>query len=116
MNTKNLPTKNNLIKIKNSIKQSKEGQMLLEQKRIILKKEKEKYIDKAKKIREDSQKILDEAIYNLKIANMEIGIENMTESSINRYCVISSKSVILLGAWFSKPCKSRCKRNGTSVI
>jgi len=55
--------------------------MLLEQKRIILKKEKEKYIDKEKKIREDSQKILDEAIYNLKIANMEIGIENMTDIS-----------------------------------
>ena len=43
MDTKQLPTKNNLMKIKNTIRQSKEGQTLLEQKRMILKRELEKY-------------------------------------------------------------------------
>ena len=72
MNTKNLPTKNNLIKIKHSIKQSEEGQMLLEQKRIILTKELEKYTELYNQLKEKSQNLFDEAYNSLKMANVEI--------------------------------------------
>lgn len=52
MDTKNLPTKNNLIKIKHSIKQSKEGQILLEQKKMILQKELEKYSQQRQQLKQ----------------------------------------------------------------
>ena len=39
MGIRDLPTKNNLIKLKNFIKQSKEGHNLLEQKKMILQNE-----------------------------------------------------------------------------
>lgn len=81
MDTKSLPTKNNLIKINRSIKQSKEGQMLLEQKRMILSRELEKYMEKAKKLRESGKKILEEAYHTLKIASVEIGMDDMLDIS-----------------------------------
>ena len=55
--------------------------MLLEQKRMILKRELEKYIDKEKKLKEQYLKILEEAIYHLKIANIEIGLDSMINIS-----------------------------------
>lgn len=79
MNTKNLPTKNNLIKIKNSIKQSKEGQLLLEQKKIILKKELEKYISFRKQLKDNNEKLIYEAYHSLKMANIEIGMDDMMD-------------------------------------
>ena len=81
MDTKSLPTKNNLIKIKNTIKQSKEGQMLLEQKKMILTKELEKYVKDEEILKSKGQEILDEAFYYLKLANMEIGIDDMIDIS-----------------------------------
>lgn len=81
MDTKNLPTKNNLIKIKKSIKQSKEGQMLLEQKRMILTRELEKYIGEAEKMKEQGKELLAEAYHMLTIANVEIGIDAMIDIS-----------------------------------
>lgn len=81
MDTKNLPTKNNLIKIKKSIQQSKEGQMLLEQKRMILTRELDKVIVEAKKMREKGQILLQEAYHTLKIASVEIGIDDMIDIS-----------------------------------
>ena len=81
MDTKSLPTKNNLIKIKRSIKQSKEGQVLLEQKRMILMRELEKYIEKSKELKQNGQKLLEEAYHALKIANVEIGIDDMLDIS-----------------------------------
>lgn len=81
MDTKSLPTKNNLLKIKNSIKQSQEGQMLLEQKKMILQRELERYLDEEQKLREYGQRILEEALYFLKIANIEIGIDEMIDIS-----------------------------------
>lgn len=72
MNTKNLPTKNNLIKIKNSIKQSKEGQMLLEQKRIILTKELDNYIKQYNDLKIKGQQLFEQAYNALKMANVEI--------------------------------------------
>lgn len=81
MDTKKLPTKNNLIKIKNSIKQSKEGQMLLEQKRIILMRELEKYMKQEQELKENGKKLLEEAYHYLQMANVEIGIDDMIDIS-----------------------------------
>ena len=81
MDTKNLPTKNNLIKIKNTIQQSEEGYLLLEQKKMILNRELEKYIDREKKLQEKGKKLLEEAHHLLKIANVEIGIDDMIDIS-----------------------------------
>ncbi len=81
MDTKNLPTKNNLIKLKRSIQQSKEGQTLLEQKKMILQKELEKYIEQKQKLKEYGTKLLEEAYHALKIANVEIGIDDMLDIS-----------------------------------
>ena len=79
MNTKNLPTKNNLIKIKNTIHQSKEGQLLLEQKKIILTKELEKYLEQKKQLIYLNQKTIDEAYHYLRMANVEIGVDDMMD-------------------------------------
>lgn len=81
MDTKYLPTKNNLIKIKNSIKQSKEGQMLLEQKRMILTRELDKYIYQEQELKKRGNELLDEAYHYLQIANVEIGIDDMINIS-----------------------------------
>ena len=79
MNTKKLPTKNNLIKIKNTIHQSKEGQLLLEQKKIILTKELEKYLEQKKQLIDLNQKTIDEAYHYLRMANVEIGVDDMMD-------------------------------------
>lgn len=81
MDTKKLPTKNNLIKIKNSIKQSQEGYRLLEQKRMILQRELEKYIMQSKELKEYGKRLLEDAYYSLKVADVEIGVEDMIDIS-----------------------------------
>lgn len=81
MDTKSLPTKNNLIKIKNSIKQSKEGQVLLEQKKMILQRELEQYLEEEKKLKLYGEDLLKEAFHYLKMANIEIGLDDMIDIS-----------------------------------
>jgi len=81
MDTKSLPTKNNLIKIKESIKQSKEGQVLLEQKKMILVRELEKYNKEKERLIKNNQELLKEAYHYLQMANVEIGIDDMINIS-----------------------------------
>lgn len=81
MDTKSLPTKNNLIKLKHSIKQSKEGQMLLEQKKMILNRELEKYRIEYEKLKKYGKELLEEAYYDLRMSNVEIGIDDMIDIS-----------------------------------
>lgn len=81
MDTKSLPTKNNLIKIKRSIQQSKEGQMLLEQKKMILQKELEKYLIQKQNLKKHGTQLLEDAYHALKIANVEIGMDEMLDIS-----------------------------------
>ncbi len=69
------------MKIKNSIRQSKEGQMLLEQKRMILEKELEQYEQKVKQLKSQGKALLEDAYHTLKIANVEIGMEDMIDIS-----------------------------------
>lgn len=81
MDTTKLPTKNNLMKIKTTIKQSKEGQILLEQKRMILNRELEKYRTEEKILKQKGEGLLSEALHYLKMANVEIGLEDMLDIS-----------------------------------
>ena len=61
MGMRNLPTKNNLIKLKSFINQSKEGKKLLEQKKLILQREMDKYIKERKELKKRGENLLKEA-------------------------------------------------------
>lgn len=83
MGIRDLPTKNNLIKLQSSIKQSKNGYKLLEQKKLILTRELEKYKDKQKEITKKTYEIFDQAENALKLANVDIGIDSMINIANN---------------------------------
>lgn len=77
MGMRDLPTKNNLIKLKGFIKQSKQGKKLLEQKKMILKREMDKYMAEQVNLKKDGENLLKDAFESLKNANVDIGIEEM---------------------------------------
>lgn len=79
MGIRDLPTKNNLIKLQSFIKQSKQGHKLLEQKKLILTRELDKYKQKEKELKETGKNILEEAEDSLKLSNVDIGIESMID-------------------------------------
>ena len=79
MGMRNLPTKNNLIKLKAFINQSKEGKKLLEQKKLILQREMDKYIKERKELKKRGENLLKEAFESLKNANVDIGIERVAD-------------------------------------
>ena len=79
MGMRNLPTKNNLIKLKSFINQSKEGKKLLEQKKLILQREMDKYIKERKELKKRGENLLKEAFESLKNANDDIGIERVAD-------------------------------------
>lgn len=76
---RNLPTKNNLMKLKSFINQSKEGKKLLEQKKLILQREMDKYIKERKELKKRGENLLKEAFESLKNANVDIGIERVAD-------------------------------------
>lgn len=77
MGMRDLPTKNNLIKLKGFIKQSKQGKKLLEQKKMILKREMDKYKAEQVNLIKYGENLLKDAFESLKNANVDIGIEEM---------------------------------------
>lgn len=77
MGMRDLPTKNNLIKLKGFIKQSKQGKKLLEQKKMILKREMDKYMAEQVNLKKYGENLLKDAFESLKNANVDIGIEEM---------------------------------------
>ena len=79
MGMRNLPTKNNLIKLKSFMNQSKEGKKLLEQKKLILQREMDKYIKERKELKKRGENLLKEAFESLKNANVDIGIERVAD-------------------------------------
>lgn len=81
MSIRDLPTKNNLIKLQNFINQSKQGHKLLEQKKLILTRELDKYKEKEKELKEKGKNILEEAKNSLRLSNVDIGIESMINLS-----------------------------------
>ena len=79
MGMRDLPTKNNLIKLRAFIKQSKEGKKLLEKKKMILQKEMDKYIKEKENFKQYGSDLFEEAFKILKDANIDIGLENMAD-------------------------------------
>lgn len=78
-----LPTKTNLIKLKKTIALSKQGQELLEKKKYILLKEKEKYDSEKKKIEQEYKLQKEEAFKLLQNANVDLGINNVSIIAYN---------------------------------
>ncbi len=72
-----LPTKTNLMRIQDSIRLSKQGQELLERKRMILVKEKEKYEEKANNLRMQMKTLFSEAYLLLQDASIDMGMEKI---------------------------------------
>lgn len=81
MGIRDLPTKNNLIKLKNFINQSKEGHNLLEQKKLILQNELKKYKEQYEELKENGEQIIAEALNALKFASVDIGIDELLDIS-----------------------------------
>lgn len=81
MGIRDLPTKNNLIKLKNFIKQSKEGHNLLEQKKMILQNEMKKYKDKYQELKDRSEIVFSDAFNALNLASVDIGIDELLDIS-----------------------------------
>lgn len=79
MGMRDLPTKNNLIKLKSFIHESKEGKKLLEKKKMILKREMDKYIKEKEMLKESGNNLLLDSFNMLKNANVDIGIENVLD-------------------------------------
>ena len=78
-----LPTKTNLIKLKKTIALSKQGQELLEKKKYILLKEKEKYDSEKKKIEQEYKLQKEKAFKLLQNANVDLGINNVSIIAYN---------------------------------
>lgn len=76
-----LPTKSNLLKLKKTIKLSKQGHELLEKKKYILINEKEKYIDAKKKLEEKFKLEYNKAFQALQNANIDMGINKVYDIS-----------------------------------
>ena len=81
MDTSTLPTKNNLMKIKGKLKLSSQGQELLEKKKIILEMEKEKHKKNLQEKRNNLEKLFNEGINKIKIASIDIGLEELKDIS-----------------------------------
>ena len=94
-----LPTKNNLIKLQNTIKQHKNGQELLDQKVLILKKKMENYKVKQDECIKQIEVFLNDAEYTLKKAIVDVGFDELIDitNSIKEDDTVSIKYLSLMG-------------------
>ena len=76
-----LSTKNNLIKLQKTIKEYKNGQFLLEEKKLILKKKLEDYKNKEKEIKENLNEFFLDAEETLKRAIVDVGFDELIDIS-----------------------------------
>lgn len=81
MNSSTLPTKNNLMRLKDNLRLSKQGRDLLEKKKIILNMEKIKYVKKAKDKKEELDIALQKAYQSYIQAVIETGVDNLIDIS-----------------------------------
>ena len=81
MNPNTFPTKGNLILVKNSLKLAKQGYELMDKKRNILMRELMDLIEKAKNIQTEIDSTFSTAYLALQQANIEMGINNVSELS-----------------------------------
>ncbi len=94
-----LPTKNNLLKLKRSIKEYNKGQKLLEEKELILKKKLENYRLQEKELGQMAKKAKINAIQALKRANVDVGFDELVDISnaIKEDKTINIKYLSLMG-------------------
>ncbi len=99
MNTTTLPTKNNLIRIKEKLKLSNQGYDLLEKKRFILIIEKNKYIKQKEETEKKLEESIMEAYEKLKNAIIDVGIDDLINiaDEINLKDNISIKYKTIMG-------------------
>lgn len=76
-----LATKNNLLKLKSSIKMYKNGQVLLEEKKLVLKKKIENYLLEEKELKKDITEKLNQAEDSLKKAIVDVGFDELIDIS-----------------------------------
>lgn len=81
MNPNTFPTKGNLILAKNSLKLAKQGYELMDKKRNILMRELMELIDEAKDIQSEIDSTFSSAYLALQQANIEMGINTVSELS-----------------------------------
>lgn len=81
MNSSTLPTKNNLMRLKDNLRLSKQGRDLLEKKKIILNMEKIKYVKKTKEKKEELDIALQKAYQSYIKAVIETGVDNLIDIS-----------------------------------
>ena len=81
MNPNTFPTKGNLILAKNSLRLAKQGYELMDKKRNILMRELMELIDKAKHVQTEIDSTFSVAYLALQQANIEMGINNVSELS-----------------------------------
>ena len=94
-----LSKKNNLLKLQNSIKEYKNGQMLIEEKELILKNKLENYKDEARNTQNKLNEILKDAEDTLKKAIVDVGFDELIDISnaIKDDDTIHIKNVTLMG-------------------
>lgn len=99
MNSNYLPTKTNLIKLQETLRITKQGQELLERKKLILIKELEKYKDKGEELLQEVYNMIGEGKSLIRNANIDIGIDNLINISygvkVDDY--IDIKNITLMG-------------------
>ena len=81
MATNTLPTKNNLMRLKDKIKLSKQGHELLEKKKFILTVEKDKAKEKKEELKNKLEEELSKAILKLKYASIDVGLDGLINIS-----------------------------------
>jgi len=94
-----LPTKNNLIKLQNTIKQRKSGQKLLEDKSLILKRKLEEYKTEKEKLQQQLNEVLKHAQGALNKAIVDVGFDELIDISnaIKKDDSISVKYLSVMG-------------------
>lgn len=94
-----LPTKTNLIKLQETLRITKQGHELLEQKKMILTKELEKYKERGRQLEKEVYSMMENGKALIRNANIDIGIDNLINISngvkIDDY--IDIKNVTLMG-------------------
>ncbi len=94
-----LPTKTNLIKLQETLRITKQGQELLDRKKLILSREYEKYVEKSKFLEKEVSDLMELGKELIRNANIDIGLDNLINISygvkIDDY--IDIKNVTLMG-------------------
>jgi len=81
LDTSTLPTKNNLMRLKEKIRLSKQGHDLLEKKKFILTVEKDKIKNELNELRMELNELIENATLKLKYASIDVGLDELINIS-----------------------------------